>query len=167
MSKIWRNKRKRSIQGFSTTFILHNRTAATLVLSGDTLAVVRLLIECKGCNMSCGGTVSSSQGLCITGGSAEWKGLKCNAFEMKWKGAEEWNMTRWLLGPGVTGQDLICSCMMHVLASVCVCVWVGEKIQVYGIMRVQVECVMWCRLPLVLWLPLPPSCSGLMEIKGH
>lgn len=40
---------------------------------------------------------------CMAGGSVESKGLKCNAFEMKWKGAGEWNITCCLLKPGVWG----------------------------------------------------------------
>lgn len=51
--------------------------------------------------------------VCIAGGSREWKGLKCNAFEMKWIGAKEWNMTCSLLSPevwGAPGWDFILSC---------------------------------------------------------
>lgn len=56
---------------------------------------------------------------CIAGGSSGWKGLKCNAFEMKWKGAKEWNMTCWLLMPGVLGvtswDSAMCVCVCFML----------------------------------------------------
>ena len=116
--------RARCIQSFGATFILHNWTAASLdewrhsgcrgqgCLLNSKVGICPALGRCV-----------SNQGCEIAGGSAEWKGLKCNAFEMKWKGAEEWNMTCWLLRPGVlqvTGHD-------SMLSSVCVCVCVTER----------------------------------------
>ena len=155
--------RARCIQSFGATFILHNWTAASLdEWRHSGCCGQGCLLNSKVGICPAPGRCVSNQGCEIAGGSAEWKGLKCNAFEMKWKGAEEWNMTCWLLRPGVlqvTGHDSMLSSVC-----VCVCVWRRENL---SIVRVQVECVMWCRLPLLLWLPLLPSCSGLMEIKGH
>lgn len=80
-----------------------------------TLDVVGLLIKFKGLeDVLCWDGVFKPR-FCIAGGSAEWNGLKCNAFEMKGKGAEGRNMTCWLLSPGSH---------RYILSGKCTCVYI-------------------------------------------
>ena len=141
--------------------ILHNWTAAAFTL--------RWWIQRLECVFRAG-AACRSQGFASQGVVRDWKGLRCNAFQMKWKGAKgmKYDMLAagaWSPGSHRSGLYTVYVCTGCVCVCVCLCVWVwGSKCMAVC----EAECVMWCRLPLLLWLPLPAaSCSGLMEIKGH